>query len=134
MAVGEPKLHMVPNGPAHFETSESARYRWPYAPLLIFFWMIVLGWLITHGLGPDRLLISTHFAAVQSEIDPNLAPWFELTILPGIGEAKARRIVAHRVGASPSDSPVFREAADLDQVEGIGPITLRRISRELRFP
>jgi len=43
-------------------------------------------------------------------INPTAAPWYELTALPRVGER-----------------------ADLDNVRGIGPITVRRIAPYLRF-
>ena len=77
-------------------------------------------------------------------VNPNVAPWYELTILPRIGETVAREIVRHRESvaqgqdalaqeqASLAQNP-FSSAADLDDVRGIGPITLRRIAPYLRF-
>jgi DNA uptake protein ComE-like DNA-binding protein len=60
------------------------------------------------------------------KVDPNTAPWWELTVLPGVGEVTAKRIVDYRDTrrcelAVPDDAPVFRSAADLQQVKGIGP-------------
>jgi predicted flap endonuclease-1-like 5' DNA nuclease len=75
--------------------------------------------------------------ALPSTVDPNTAPWWELTVLPRIGEVTAKKIVAYRVAAASSRSevsPVFRRAADLEQVSGIGPKTVRRIEPYLRFP
>ena len=65
-------------------------------------------------------------------IDPNTAPWWELTALPDIGEGTARKIVEYRE-AHADRSPVFRRADDLEPVPGIGPKTIRRISPYLRF-
>ncbi len=85
---------------------------------------------------------------VQSTVNPNSAPWWELTILPGVGPTKARDIVGFReqrgsaLGSDDDDDSVpsirplllvFRRAADLDQVRGIGPKTIARIENELRF-
>ena len=77
-------------------------------------------------------------ASVRS-IDPNLAPWWELTVLPRIGETSARRIVRFRQAAAQADPdglslPVFRGAADLTQVRGIGPKTVARVAPYLHFP
>ena len=76
--------------------------------------------------------------AAQSRIDPNTAPWFELTVLPRIGEEMARRIVGYRTFASHDQTGgekavAFASPADLQGVRGIGPKTVRRIAPELRF-
>jgi hypothetical protein len=75
---------------------------------------------------------------VQRGVDPNTACWFELAQLPGIGESLARRIVGfrdQRAAAATSDTAhiVFRRAADLAQVKGIGAKTVQRMGPFLRF-
>ncbi len=72
---------------------------------------------------------------MQSRLDPQVAPWWELTVLPKIGETKARRIVAHRDAAAARGDSVrlFCCAEDLDEVHGIGPKTVRRLAPHLRF-
>jgi len=54
--------------------------------------------------------------------------WPELCLLPGIGEALSRRIVAHRQLNGP-----FQELGDLRKVRGIGPLTLEGMKPYL-FP
>ena len=65
-------------------------------------------------------------------VDPNLAPWWELTVLPRIGETLASRIVEHREStprlfAEARPLPVYTAVEDLQDVRGIGPKTLQRI-------
>lgn len=70
-------------------------------------------------------------------LDPETATWFELAQLPGIGETLARRITDYRDAqrrGEPTGDRVFRSAADLDGVSGIGPRTLERIAPYLCFP
>ena len=59
---------------------------------------------------------------VDFQLDVNAADWPEFTLLPGIGETLARRIVEHRAQHGP-----FRTVDQLTEVKGIGPKTLRRI-------
>jgi competence protein ComEA len=67
-----------------------------------------------------------------ASINPNNAPWWELMVLPGIGETTARKIVEYREGDA-RRNPVFREPADLEPVPGIGPKSIQRIGPYLRF-
>ena len=69
---------------------------------------------------------------VRRGVDPNTAPWWELTALPEVGESTARRIVAYRE-AHADRAPVFREPPDLEPVPDIGPKTIQRIAPHLRF-
>jgi len=64
----------------------------------------------------------------DTTLDPNEAPWWELTVLPRVGETLARQIVAQR-----KQTP-FRCLADLQRVRGIGPKTAQRAARFLHFP
>jgi competence protein ComEA len=59
-------------------------------------------------------------------LDLNKATKAELRLIPGIGDALAQRIVAHRdrIGG-------FRNVNELRQVSGIGPKTLERIRHQL---
>ena len=55
-------------------------------------------------------------------IDVNSAEWAELTVLPGISETYARRIIDYR-----SQHGVFQSIDDLANVPGIGPKRLEQI-------
>lgn len=67
-----------------------------------------------------------------ASINPNTAPWWELMVLPDIGETTARKIVDYRE-AHADQVPVFNSPSDLEPVSGIGPKTIRRIGPYLRF-
>jgi competence protein ComEA len=66
-------------------------------------------------------------------VNPNTAPWWELTALPGVGDVTAHRIVQYR-DAHATGKPVFRHPADLDAVPGIGPKTVARVTPYLVLP
>jgi DNA uptake protein ComE-like DNA-binding protein len=78
-------------------------------------------------------------APTPETLNPNLAPWWELTALPRVGPSIAHRIVQYRrrfAGASPVGPHAgyaFTRAADLLSVSGIGPQTMRRIGPYLSF-
>ncbi|MFM7072580.1 MAG: helix-hairpin-helix domain-containing protein [Planctomycetota bacterium] len=55
-------------------------------------------------------------------VEVNSAPWQEWTLLPGIGETTAKRIVEYRDQAGG-----FGRIDDLRRVRGIGPKTLERL-------
>ncbi len=90
-----------------------------------------------------RVLYAEAGPALQAptviSIDPNVAPVWELTVLPRIGDGVAHEIVRYReslgmaASSAGGETPVFATAADLTRVRGIGPITLRRIAPYLRF-
>jgi DNA uptake protein ComE-like DNA-binding protein len=73
-------------------------------------------------------------APAITQIDPNTAPWWELSLLPHVGDALARDIEQFRSILARPGRPAFVRAADLDDVGGIGPKTIQRLARRLRFP
>jgi competence protein ComEA len=60
-------------------------------------------------------------ARADERVDLNRATAAELAELPGIGDAKARAIIAHR------DATPFRSVDDLRQVKGIGDQLLEQL-------
>jgi DNA uptake protein ComE-like DNA-binding protein len=103
--------------------------------LLVLLWPIMLIALI----GAFRS--ATEEAPIQpalGTVNPNTAPWSELTILPRIGEIMAHRIVEYREsvirpGSAADAVRAFSCVADLDNVRGIGPVTLQRLGPLLHF-
>ena len=60
-----------------------------------------------------------------STVNPNTAPWCELTVLPRIGESTGRAIVTYREKklhhtAQSQEQQAFHRPADLDDVPRIG--------------
>jgi competence protein ComEA len=60
-------------------------------------------------------------------VDLNQADWVEFTVLPGIGETLAKRIVETRTAQGS-----FRDVEELARVPGIGPRTVERLRPYLR--
>ena len=67
------------------------------------------------------------------KLDPNTATWWELTVIPGIGETTAHRIVSFRSDHGDASGIPFRSPADLESVHGIGPKTVVRMAPYLTF-
>ena len=120
---------------------ESARKRYAHsiaAPIVILLPLGIWAAISSAGRVPVPANGGTAPAAVanDSRINPNTAPWYELTALPRIGETMARRIVAYREeqrSDSNPDAPVFRRAEDLANVHGIGPKTVERLRPYVKF-
>lgn len=68
-----------------------------------------------------------NYGAYRFELNVNHATWPELTLLPGIGEKLAQRIVEYR-----EQSGAIRRLGDLADVEGIGPKKMQVIREFLR--
>jgi hypothetical protein len=73
---------------------------------------------------------------LADRIDPNVATWQELAVLPQIGEKRAKDILAYResVIARHPDRVPFARPQDLMEVKGIGPALLETLRPHLTFP
>jgi len=101
--------------------------------------IVALCWLLSFAASVPRDFATPPSGSrprVRCSVNPNTAPWWELTILPGIGETRAREIVRYREKFlsdrhhDPS-LPVFRNLDDLDRISGIGPKTLEELAPEV---
>ena len=70
---------------------------------------------------PETEVVDTVHESIKLKIDLNRAEWYELIILPGIGEKKARAIVEYRKKTSG-----FKTIEQLCEVDGLGKKTVRR--------
>lgn len=81
--------------------------------------------------------VSGSIEEVGAVLDPDMAPWWELTALPEIGPVLAGEIVRYRdsqtIAARNDGARVFTEPGDLMKVHGIGPKTVERIKDDLTF-
>ncbi len=71
---------------------------------------------------PETEVVDTDPESIKLKIDLNRAEWYELIILPGIGEKKARAIVEYR-----NEAGRFKTIEQLCEVSGIGAKTVKRI-------
>jgi competence protein ComEA len=72
---------------------------------------------------------------LESRINPNDAPAAGLMLLPGVGPARAQAIISYREQFRqnhPGES-AFRSCNDLDNVKGIGPVTISNMCKYLKF-
>ena len=76
------------------------------------------------------------FDELATRLDPNIATWQELAVLPQLGEKRAKEIVAYReqYRADRRGGVAFRNAEDLLVVKGIGVAMLNTIRSHLMFP
>jgi hypothetical protein len=133
-----PAADAHPEYPANAETAATlATSRDPFVAIVVVLWLIAL---ISTGrrLAEGQAVPRPPPAPIIASVDPNTAPWWELSVLPGIGEATARRIVSYREAQAirdpqHGDGRVFRRPADLDRVHGIGPAKIERLAADLRF-
>ncbi len=71
---------------------------------------------------PKTEVVDTDPESIKLKIDLNRAEWYELIILPGIGETKARAIVEYR-----QETGFFENIEQLSEINGIGAETVKRI-------
>ena len=72
---------------------------------------------------------------LASRIDPNSADWQTLAAIPTLGEKRAKAIVAYRDQVTAGGAKVvYRSAADLVNVRGIGAATAENLRPYLVFP
>ena len=72
---------------------------------------------------------------LESRINPNNASAAGLMLLPGVGPARAQAIISYREQFRqnhPGES-AFRSCNDLDNVKGIGPVTISNMCKYLKF-
>lgn len=116
------------NGNPKYKTAQAT------TRLLLFCWLVVTICLVSVGRNRTETIPAT---SDNNLVNPNNAPWWELTILPEIGPALAREIVAYReLQRTVKDTcgdVVFKSLGDLDGVRGIGPKTIARLAPYLTF-
>src|SRR5688572_16703621 len=105
--------------------------------------VLILSSVVLIRLAFNRMYVSNppppraeRFDELADRIDPNIATWQELAVLPQIGEKRAKEIIAYRDGfvARKPDGVAFARPQDLMEVKGIGPALLETLKPHLMFP
>lgn len=78
-------------------------------------------------LAPSPVEILKQTELESQGIDINTAEWWELVLLPGIGEKTALKIIEYRDSHGP-----FQSVNDLTKVSGIGSATVEQIQRYVK--
>lgn len=76
---------------------------------------------------PETEIVDIDPESIKLKIDLNRAEWYELIILPGIGEKRAKTIIEYR-----KEKGSFQTLDQLSEVDGIGLGTVKKI-KELVF-
>ncbi len=71
---------------------------------------------------PQTRVIDIDPESIKLKIDLNRAKWYELIILPGIGEKKAKSIVEYR-----KSKGVLESVEQLTEIDGIGTKTVEKL-------
>ena len=79
------------------------------------------------GVGRPEPVVEASARLESHRVDVNSAPWWELQALRGLGETKAKEIVAFRERNGP-----FADLEELRRVRGIGPHTLEQLRPYLK--
>ncbi|MBE3143290.1 MAG: helix-hairpin-helix domain-containing protein [Planctomycetes bacterium] len=72
---------------------------------------------------------------LESRVNPNDAPAAGLMMLPGVGPVRAQAIISYReqFRQSGRGDLAFQDCIDLDNVKGIGPVTISNMCEHLKF-
>src|SRR6267142_888133 len=75
-------------------------------------------------------------AELLDKLDPNTASISDLSALPNLGPAMARRILEDREQFQKQhpNQPAYKNLNDLQRIKGIGPATLENLKPYLKFP
>lgn len=92
--------------------------------LAVLFIGLGINYLRNRYFGPKLEVVKAASSEIETKIDINSATWEELTLLPGIGETIAQRIVAYRRENGP-----FESIGDLSKVRGIRPSVINDIRK-----
>ncbi len=110
-------------------------------PALFFIAIAIAIVLISMGYSLTRRVVNNQYSpafasrVTQTTIDPNTANWASLVRIPGIGPARAEKLLVWRkTHLSKARPVVFKNLEDLRHIPSFGPKTVASIAKYLRFP
>lgn len=97
--------------------------------------LISMGYSLTVRVANNQYSPTFANRITQTTIDPNTANWASLVRIPGIGPARAEKLLAWRkTHVSKAMPVVFKNLEDLRHIPSFGPKTVAGIAEYLRFP
>lgn len=124
-----------------FSNSSSAAADGKSPPALFFIAIAIAIVLISMGYSLTRRVANNQYSptfasrVTQTTIDPNTANWASLVRIPGVGPARAEKLLAWRkMHLSKATPVVFKNLEDLRHIPSFGPKTVASIAEYLRFP
>lgn len=105
-----------------------------YVIIFFLFTTLFIGTIIKVGMDYHWWLPKTEILSclkpedINVKLDINEAPWYELVLLPGLGETKAKAIVSYR-----DKHGGFKSLAELSGVDGIKSSTIDALQSLIRI-
>lgn len=97
--------------------------------------LIAMGYSLTRRVANNQYSPAFASRVTQTTIDPNTANWASLVRIPGIGPARAEKLLVWRKTHLSNARPVvFKNLEDLRHIPSFGPKTVGSIAKYLRFP
>ena len=114
----------------------SRSYRSALAGMVLVFCVVLAVQAVRHRQYISDPPPPTRLNALADRLDPNIASWQELNVLPQLGQKRAKAIIAYReqFRANGRGQIAFHKAEDLLRIKGIGVAMMETLRPYLMFP
>ena len=120
---------MGPNATSGETASRRREYLLLYALCVVLLGSLAALWASQRGFLRREPVVEHHVGdAAERPIDLNTAPWWELTVIRGIGEKRAKDIVELR-----ERKKGFQSIEELSEIRGITPEIIEEMRRKVRI-